>query len=411
MLANISIEKAREILLNEVLKPKVIDMPILESLDHILAEDIKSDMNMPPFDRTPLDGYALRSEDTVSAGAENPVILEAIDNIQAGYVSKKTIGKGQAIRIMTGAKIPKGADAIIKYEDTVFTDKDVKIFSHIEPNSNIVRAGEDIAVGDTILKQGKTISPADIGILATLGRGRVKVYKRPKVAILSTGDELVNIDEPLREGKIRNSNSYTIGAQVKKLGSEIKIFGICDDDIQTIKKELNPALEWGDIVITTGGVSVGDADVVKEAFEAVGGKILFWGVRMKPGSPIAVAKYGDKLLFGLSGNPAAAYITFEKFVRPTILKLGGETRYDFTKVKSTLESEYTKVSGKNRIVRAKTYYKNGGFFTELPDKHSSGILSSLSETNSLFYIPPGTGPYRIGDSIEVELLDYLEVSE
>ena len=408
MLTNISIEKAKEILLNEGIEPKIIDMPILDSLDYILAEDIKSDINMPPFDRTPLDGYALRSEDTINADAKNPVTLETIDNIQAGYVSKKTIGKGQAIRIMTGAEIPKGGDAIIRYEDTVFTDKDVKIFNYIGPNSNIVRAGEDIAMGDTVLKQGKTISPADIGILATLGKEKVKVYKRPRVAILSTGDELVNIDEPLREGKIRNSNSYTIGAQVKKLGNEIKIFGICDDDIQSIKKGLEPALEWGDIVITTGGVSVGDADVVKEAFAAIGGKILFWGVKMKPGSPIAVAKYGDKLLFGLSGNPAAAYITFEKFVRPTILRLSGETKYDFIKVKSTLESEYTKVSGKNRIVRAKTYYKNGGFFTELPDKHSSGILSSLSETNSLFYIPPGTGPYRVGDSIEVELLDYLE---
>ncbi|HZK57365.1 MAG TPA: gephyrin-like molybdotransferase Glp [Clostridia bacterium] len=411
MLTNISMKRAGEILLNEDIKPEITDMPILDSLEYILAEDIESDINMPPFDRTPLDGYALRSEDTINANEENPVTLETIDSIQAGYVSKKTIGKGQAIRIMTGAKIPEGADTIVRYEDTVFTDKDVKVFSRLKPNSNIVRAGEDIAIGDIVLKKGKTISPADIGILATLGKSKVKVYKRPKVAILSTGDELVNIDEIPCEGKIRNSNSYTIGAQVKKIGGEVKIFDICDDDTQSIKEELSLALEWGDIVITTGGVSVGDADVVKEAFEETGGKILFWKVKMKPGSPIAVAKFKDKLLFGLSGNPAAAYITFEKFVRPTILRLSGETKYEFTEVKSTLKSEFTKVSGQNRIVRAKTYYKDGGFFTELPDKHSSGVLSSLSETNSLFYIPPWTGPYRIGDSIEVELLDCLEAYE
>ncbi|HZJ76927.1 MAG TPA: gephyrin-like molybdotransferase Glp [Oscillospiraceae bacterium] len=411
MLTNVSIERARKILLDRNIKPKITDMPILDSLDYILAEDIKSDTDMPPFDRSPLDGYAIRSEDTVGASEENPVTLETIDNIQAGYVSKKTIGSGQAIRIMTGAKIPEGADAIIKYEDTVFTEKDVKIFGGCKPNSNIVKAGEDILKGEVVLKKGKTISPADIGILATLGKERVKVYKRPKIAILATGDELVNINEPLREGKIRNSNSYTIGAQVKKIGSEVKIFDICCDNIESIKRELDLALEWGDIVITSGGVSVGDADVVKEAFKEVGGEILFWKVKMKPGSPIAVAKRGDKLLFGLSGNPAAAYITFEKFVRPTILKLSGETKYDFIKVKSILESGFTKVSRKNRIVRAKTYYKNGGFFTELPDKHGSGILSSLSETNSLFYIAPETGPYKPGDEIEVELLNYSEVYE
>ena len=406
MLINISIEKAEKILADQNIEPKTVDVPILDSLDHILAEDIKSDINMPPFDRSSLDGYALRTKDTADASAENPVTLETIDNIRAGYVSKKTVGKGQAVRIMTGAKIPKGADAIIKYEDTVFTDKSVKIFGYVKPNSGIAGAGEDIAMGDTLLGRGKTINPADIGILAILGKEKVKVYRRPKVAVISTGDELININEALKEGKIRNSNAYTIGAQVKKIGSEIKIFGICGDNVLSIKKELDSALQWGDIVITTGGVSLGDADVVKEAFEEVGGKVLFWKVNMKPGSPIAVARYKDKLLFGLSGNPAAAYVTFEKFVRPTILRLSGETEYELTKIKSTLRDEFIKVSGRDRVVRAKTYYKNGGFFTELPNKHSSGILSGLSETNSLFCVPAGTGPYKKGDRIEVELLGY-----
>jgi molybdopterin molybdotransferase len=322
MLINISIEKAEKILADQNIEPKTVDVPILDSLDHILAEDIKSDINMPPFDRSSLDGYALRTKDTADASAENPVTLETIDNIRAGYVSKKTVGKGQAVRIMTGAKIPKGADAIIKYEDTVFTDKSVKIFGYVKPNSGIAGAGEDIAMGDTLLGRGKTINPADIGILAILGKEKVKVYRRPKVAVISTGDELININEALKEGKIRNSNAYTIGAQVKKIGSEIKIFGICGDNVLSIKKELDSALQWGDIVITTGGVSLGDADVVKEAFEEVGGKVLFWKVNMKPGSPIAVARYKDKLLFGLSGNPAAAYVTlFKRSTNPLSINL------------------------------------------------------------------------------------------
>ncbi|WP_353096979.1 gephyrin-like molybdotransferase Glp [Tissierella praeacuta] len=409
MLTNISIEKANEILLSQDIKTSIIDIKILESLGYVLGEDIISDINMPPFDRSPLDGYALKSEDIKDASKENPVVLEVIDFIPAGYVSSKKIENGQAIRIMTGAKIPEGANIIIKYEDTEFTDKEVKIFNYIKPNSNIVKMGEDIEVGDMVLKKGHIIGAADIGILATLGRTMVKIYSKPKIAILATGDELVDIDQIPKEGKIRNSNSYTIAAQVKKLGGEPIILGMCNDKIKDIKDKLKSSLELADMVITTGGVSVGDADLVKEAFQEIGGEILFWKVSMKPGTPIAVAKYEDKLIFGLSGNPAAASITFEKFVRPTILRFMGKNKYNLMKVKSTLESQFTKVSNQNRYVRAITYYRDGEFFTKLPSKHSSGILSSLSGTNSLFYIKAGTGPYKNGDKIEVEILNYPEV--
>jgi len=409
MLTNISIEKANEILLSQDIKINTINIPILESLGYVLGENIISDMNMPPFDRSPLDGYALKSEDIKEATEESPVDLEVIDYIPAGYVSSKKIENGQAIRIMTGAKIPEGADIIIKYEDTEFTEKNVKIFNYLKPNSNIVKMGEDIKIGDIVLKKGHIIGAADIGILATLGRTMVEVYSKPKVAILATGDELIGIDEIPKEGKIRNSNSYTIAAQVMKLGGEPIVLGICDDKLEDIKGELKSSLEWADIIITTGGVSVGDADLVKEAFQEIGGEVLFWKVRVKPGTPIAVAKYDNKLIFGLSGNPAAASITFEKFVRPTILRLMGKTKYNLMKIESTLESEFTKVSNQNRYVRAITYYKDGEFFTKLPSKHSSGILSSLSGTNSLFYIKAGTGPYKNGDKIEVEILDCSEV--
>lgn len=409
MLTNISIEKAKEILLNQDIKIDTIDIPILESLGYVLGEDIISDINMPPFDRSPLDGYALKSEDIEGASKEAPIVLEVIDYVPAGYVSSKKIENGQAIRIMTGAKIPEGANIVIKYEDTDFTDKDVKIYNYLKPNSNIVKMGEDIEVGALVLKRGHIIGPADIGILATLGKTMIKVYSKPKIAILATGDELIEIDETPREGKIRNSNSYTIAAQVKRIGGEPIILGICSDKLDEIKDKLEASLQWADMVITTGGVSVGDADLVKESFQEIGGEMLFWRVNMKPGTPIAVAKYKNKLIFGLSGNPAAASITFEKFVRPTILRLMGKNKYNLMKVESILESEFTKVSNQNRYVRAITYYKDGGFFTKLPDKHSSGILTSLSGTNSLFYIRAGTGPYKSGDKIEVEILDYPEV--
>ncbi len=411
MLTNITISEAHKLLLNEKINTNRIELPILDSLDHVLAEEIISNMNMPPFDRSPLDGYAFRSEDTLNAGKDTPIILKVIDNIQAGYVSKKKIEKGQAIRIMTGAKIPDGADVIMKYEDTEFTDDEVKIFISLKPNSNIAKMGEDMKVGDLILKEKTIIGPAEIGILASLGKSHVKVYAKPRIAILATGDELIGISDPLKEGKIRNSNSYFLAAQIKRLGAEAVILGTAKDNLTDTSSELSSALKWADMIVTTGGASVGDADIIKEAFKEAGAQLLFWKVQMKPGTPIIAAKYEDKFLFGLSGNPAAAYITFEKFVRPSILRLMGKPKSNLMKVRSILESDFAKVRKQNRYVRAFTYKENGKYYTKFPDSHSSGVLSSMAGTNSLFLVESGKGPYHSGDEIEVELLNYLEVEK
>lgn len=409
MRTNISLEEALDILLNENSQTEAIHVPLLDSLGSVLAEDIISDINMPPFNKSPLDGYAVCSDDIKSASKERPITLKVIDFVPAGHVSSKKIKSGEAMRIMTGAKIPEGADVIIRFEDTEFTEKDVKIYTPLNPNSNISKLGEDMKVGDIVIKKGAVIDSAEIGILASLGKSFVKVYRKPRVAILSTGDELVDIHDVLTDGKIRNSNSYTIAAQIKKIGAKPLMLGICDDGIEDIKEKLKTALSWADMIITTGGVSVGDCDLIKEAFQQLGAEMLFWRVRMKPGTPIAVAKYDNKLIFGLSGNPAAAYITFEQFVRPIVLKKMGKEKYKLMEVQSILESKFSKVSSQNRFVRANTYYKDGRYYTKFPDKHSSGVLSSLSGTNSLFYIPSGTGPYKEGQKITVQLLDYSEV--
>ncbi len=409
MRTNISLEEALDILLKENKQTEPIHVPLLDSLGSVLAEDILSDMNMPPFDKSPLDGYAVRAEDIQGASQEIPVILQVIDFVPAGHVSSQKLEKGEAMRIMTGAKIPEGADVVVRFEDTDFTEKEVRIYTPLCSNSNISKLGEDMKIGDVVMKKGMLIDAPEIGILATLGKSFVQVYRKPRVAILSTGDELVDIQQVLTDGKIRNSNSYTIAAQIKKIGAKPLMLGICDDGIEAIKEKLKAALSWADIIITTGGVSVGDCDLVKEAFQQVGAEMLFWRVRMKPGTPIAVAKYENKLLFGLSGNPAAAYITFEQFVRPIVLKKMGREKYKLMKVESVLESGFSKISNQNRFVRANTYYRDGKYYTQFPSKHSSGVLSSLSGTNSLFYIPAGTGPYKEGQKITVQLLDYPEV--
>ena len=411
MLKNISIEEANRIILEQRTELQLIEKSLLDSFDYVLGEDIKSNMNMPPFDRSPLDGYAYRSEDTADATPERPVRLEVIDFVPAGHLSTKTIGKNQAMRIMTGTKIPKGADVVIRYEDTKFIEEEVLIFNSLSSGSNIVNKGEDMMDGDLVLERGITIGPAEIGIMATLGKSVVKVYKKPRIAIIATGDELIDIHGELKEGKIRNSNSYTIAAQVKRLGGEPVILGICKDGIEETKNELESALKWADMVITTGGVSVGDADLVKESFQALGADILFWRVRMKPGTPIVVANYENKFLFGLSGNPAASYITFEQFVRPSILRLMGKNKTKLMKAESILRSDFPKTSGQNRYVRAFTYKENGKYYTELPEKHSSGVISSMSGTNSIFHIPSGKGPFKKGDNIEIEFVEYLEVEK
>lgn len=411
MLKNITIEEAKAILLREKMAPRIEKKSILDSLNLILAQDIVSNVNIPQFDRSPLDGYILRAEDTLGASKENPMVLEVIDSIHAGHVSQKTIGKNQAIRIMTGSKIPEGGDVVIRYEATEFTDKEVKLFEELKSGSNIVRTGEDVEIGQVVLKSGCKIGPAELGIMASLGKTIVDVYRPAKVAIIATGDELIDVDEELRDGKIRNSNSYTIYGLVKNLGGEPSIFKLCDDGIEDIKNSLAEALETNDMVITTGGVSVGDYDLVKDAFQELGGEVLFWRVQMKPGTPIAVGKYKGKLMFGLSGNPAAAYMNFENLVRDSILHFMGHSDTDFVRVESTLESDFTKVGGQDRYLRGYTYKKDGEYFTRLPDKHSSGVLSSMSGQNSIFLIPKHEGPYKKGDKIEVRMLNTIEVTE
>jgi molybdopterin molybdotransferase len=409
MRTNVTLEEALSLLLDECPQTRTIHVPLMDALGSVLAEEVVSDANIPPFDRSPLDGYALRAEDTVTASLETPVTLKVIDDIPAGRVSPKTIEPGQAIRIMTGAKIPAGADAVLRLEDVKNGGDTVTLKKPIAAKANISLCGEDIAAGQVILKSGTVIEPAEIGMLAAIGRSYVSVYMKPRVAILSTGDELVEIQQPMVDGKIRNSNSYAIAAQVKKAGGEPVMMGICGDDLAFITEKLQAALSIADIVITTGGVSVGDKDLVKEAFMEAGAEMMFWKVRMKPGTPIAVARRENKLLIGLSGNPAAAFITFEQFVRPLLLKMRGRNNHRLMQVETILENDFTKVSGQNRFVRASTVYRNGSYYTRFPGKHSSGVLSSLSGNNSLFYVPAGTGPYTRGQNVTIQLLDQPEV--
>lgn len=405
MKSNLEIKCALEILISKCMENPIVEVNLTNSLGQVLGEDVFSPLNIPPFDRSPLDGFALRAMDVSKASKNNPIELKIIDFAPAGKPSKLRVNENEAVRIMTGGKIPDGADVVIPFEETEFTDNSVTIFKGYKPKSNIVFSGEDMIRGEKILSKGTKIDAAEIGMLASIGKRSVKVHRKTKVAIMSTGDELADLDSPLKEGQIYNSNSYTFFALVSKLGAEPVIVKSAGDSLSTTIESIKNALRDCDMIITTGGVSVGDKDFVTKALQEIGDDFLFWRVKMKPGTPIAVGKLGNKFMFGLSGNPAAAFITFQVFAKPVILKTLGHKKLFPLEVEATLEDDFTKISKQNRYVRAKTLYKNDGFYTELPKKHSSGIISSMAEINSLLFIPGAEGPYQKGQKVKVQLLE------
>lgn len=369
-----------------------------DSLNRIICNDIISEVDVPNFDKSPLDGYAFKKEDAITATSEKPVRLEVIDLIMAGDVSEKTIMNGQAVRIMTGGKIPNGANCVVRYEDTSFTDRYVDIFSPIGKNVNIIGKGEDIKKGEIIIPKGTKITPAEIGVFASLGIEYIEVFKRPVVTVFSTGSELIEVSDKFEDGKIRNSNSYTVEQLAKCFGAEVIQKGIVFDDLKSLINAYEDALKISDIVVSTGGISVGDGDYVLTAMDKLGVNTVFTRVNAKPGGHVFAGTKGDKFLFGLSGNPAAAFINFYLYVKPVILKMQS-IYYKPFKVKSILSNDFPKTAKVFRIVRANTYYKNGMYHSELANKQESGVLSSMVGKNSLIIIPPSE---KLSNNDEVE---------
>src|SRR4030043_1708940 len=295
---------------------------ILDALGRVIGEDIYAKRNIPPLDNSGMDGDALRFEDIQKACKESPVRLEVIEDLPAGFISAKTLDRGKAIRIMTGAPIPKGADTVIPVEETKRGDGFVLVFKAAGIGENIRKSGEDVKKGDRVISHGDIIRPAEVGMLASVGRSFVSVYQRPLVAILCTGDELVDVDGELDEVKIISSNSYTLAAQVKDCGAIPLQLGIAKDRKEEIEEKLRLGIR-ADVLISSAGVSVGDYDFVKDVMKNLGMEMLFWKVAMRPGHPLAFGTIGNKPVFGLPGNPVSSMISFEQFVRPSLLRMMG----------------------------------------------------------------------------------------
>jgi molybdopterin molybdotransferase len=351
-----------------------------------------------------MDGYVLKSEDVRKASQNHPVRLVVIEDLPAGFISTKTIEKGKAIRIMTGAPIPKGADAVVPVEVTKKEDGFVLIFKAADPGENIRESGEDVKQGDRVISKGDIVRPAEVGMLASVGRSFVSVYQRPLVAILCTGDELVDVDGDLNEGKIISSNSYTIGAQVKDCGAIPLQLGIAKDRKEEIEEKLRQGIR-ADVLISSAGVSVGDYDFVKDVMKHLGVEMVFWKVAMRPGQPLAFGTMGGKPVFGLPGNPVSSMISFEQFVRPSLLKMMGCRHIFRPLVEAILKEEIKKMAGRRYFIRGSVSFENNQYIVTTTGEQGSGMLRSMVRANGLIVIPEDQEIVRAGEKVKVQLLD------
>jgi molybdopterin molybdotransferase len=404
----ISVEEALERILGKIQPLPVTQIPLAQALDLVLAENIVAREDIPPFANSAMDGFALRSQDSQPRSGQSPR-LRVIGGVAAGYVADHVVEEGTAMRIMTGAPVPPGADAVIQIELTKYDSPEsewVEVLKPVEPGNNIRPVGEDMRADQTILSRGSEIGPWEIGILATLGMGTVPVIQRPQVAILGTGDEVIDVDQPLEPGKIRNSNSYLLGAAVLRAGAQPLRVGVARDTIESLRELFSHAI-GSNLILTSGGVSVGDFDLVKHIM-AEQGEINFWRINMRPGKPLAFGRIGQTPLLGLPGNPVSAAITFELFGRPLLRKMLGHTRLQRPQVEVIVEDGVADRAMRRHYVRAHVEWRAGHFVAHTTGNQGSHIMTSLLNANALVIVPEGGVEIKPGETARAIMLDWPE---
>jgi molybdopterin molybdotransferase len=415
----INVEEALAEILSHVHPLEPERVPILDGLGRVLVEEIISDIDLPPFDNSAMDGYAVRSVDVADSTPDTPAGLKVLGSVAAGYVTGIRVAPGSAVRIMTGAPMPDGADAVVPYEDTSDFDRSkedrlatpadsIQVRKAVEPHDHVRPAGEDIRKGEVVMVPGRVIRPQEIGVLASLGLETILVHRRPKVAILATGDELLEIHESLEPGKIRNSNEYTNAALVTRTGGIPIRLGIARDTKADLTAKVRTGLEQGaDLFLTSGGVSVGDYDVVKDVL-GTEGRMQFWQVRMKPGKPLAFGLLPGRVpLIGLPGNPVSAMVSFEQFARPAILKMLGHLDLAKPTVRAILDEPLTN-SGRRGFVRVIVTRVEDGYHARTTGEQGSGVLTSMAKANGLAIVPEGIRYVEQGSELTVQMLDWPE---
>jgi len=403
----ISLEEAVEAVLGCVQSVGREEINLSSALGRIIAEDIYAPLDLPPFNRSPLDGYAVKSGDIARAAPDRPVELEVVLEIPAGSYSPLELKSGQAVKILTGAPIPSGADAVIRFEDVEVLGDRIKVFKPLSAFGNYCFRGEDVKKDELVIRAGSLINPSAVGMLAALGFKRVSVHSVPRVALVATGDELTDIGEELAPGKIYCSSLYALIAELAEAGAQVRSTKIVKDDLQLIAGEIAKALKDSDMVITTGGVSVGDYDLVKDALDSIGAEVIFHRVNIRPGTPTLLAVKDDKVIMGLSGNPAAALISYHLIAKPAIYKLAGRRNYEFESTVGILENDFNKSSKQRRFVRGQAYLEQGILKVRLTGKQNPGIMKSMLTCNALIDIPANTPYVKSGSQVKVILLNTL----
>ena len=400
----IQVQEALDKILCQIQFKGVERVPLGQALGRVLTEDVVSRINNPPLDNSAMDGYAVIAEDIQSATPENPVKLEMVEEIAAGYTAKGTLKPGQTMRIMTGAPIPPGADAVLMQEDTQKDGNAILCLDKADVAENIRRAGEDVKIGEGVIKKGTTLSPAHIGMLAVIGRSQIAVSQRPTVAILSTGDEILELDETPQGPQIFNSNGHMLAAQIKSAGGIPVYLGIAKDT----EKDLMEKFEWAlktDIVVSSGGVSVGDYDLVKSSLQKMGQDMLFWKVAMKPGKPLAFGRIGKTPIFGLPGNPVSSFVSFEQFVRPSLRKVLGCSDLSHKTVQAKLTRTINKKPGRLHFLSSIVSWADGEYTVTPAGEQGSGILKSAANANGLLIFPLEAEEIKQGQEVAVQLLE------
>ena len=416
----ISIEEALQQLLAHVQAlPEETKHP-LQALGQVLAEDVAADFDIPPLDNTAMDGYAVRAEDTAGAAEASPRELSVIGEVAAGYVFEGALAPGTAVRIMTGAPIPEGADAVVPFEETdePFTrppegarslSGTVHVLKEAVTGANVRRAGEDVRAGDGVLQRGTVLRPQEIGVIASLGRNEVRVIRRPVVAVLSTGDELLEPGQPRQGARIYDANAYSVAAQVRRFGGEPLLLGIAPDTVEALTAKIQEGLA-ADMLITSAGVSKGDYDVVKDVL-AKEGEVAFWTVAMKPGKPLAFGTFerdGRRIPhIGLPGNPVSSMVAFELFGRPAIMKMMGKRGWLRPVVRAITTDRITNVDDPRLcLARCSVTRRDGRYYASLTGSQGSGILTSMAKANGLTLIPAEVDAVEEGEEIDVLMLDW-----
>lgn len=396
MITGVSLEEAVARMTSPLSPLGTESLPLGRALGRILAADASAPLDQPPFDRSPLDGYALRSPDLAGATRDHPAVLEVVDTVYAGDQARIPVKPGQAVRIMTGAMLPPGCDCVVPQEDTD-RGNPVSVFASLKPFQNYVYQGEDYRKGTLLLGKGTRLDAAALGVLASAGLTEAEMYRRPRVGLLTTGDEVVSPGTPLPTGKIYGSNQMLLAARLAELGFERET-AHRGDDPSAVAEAMKQLLKSCDVLITTGGVSVGDKDIFHQALPLLRAEQVFWRVDLKPGTPAMYSVWQDKPILSLSGNPFAAFTTFELLARPLLAALSGEEGPRWGE--GVLDTPFPKASPRRRFIRGR--YENGHI--TLPEGHSSGMLASLVGCNCLAELPAGSPPAEAGTRVRILLL-------